>query len=133
VEKIAEFGPEENVYTDKGLEHDEKYEYKLASTAQPVADAAQFENPEDTKKESEPVAVQTKFNFDVKITSWSPGHASGTLFIRRPGGGREEKPFSWRVGSRVVIDGRDTGWVVDKIEENSLTIKKGAEPKTFRR
>lgn len=131
--KIAEFGPEENAYTDKGLEHDESYAYKLVSTAQLVENAAQFENPGDVRKESEPVTVRTRFNFDVKITSWAPGHASGKIVVYRPGGGEDRQPFSWHVGSHVVIGGKDTGWVVDKIEENFLTIKKGDRPKTFGR
>jgi hypothetical protein len=132
-QRIAELGPEENAYTDKGLEHDENYAYRLVSGAQPAPGAAQFESPQDARKESEPVTVRTRFNFDVKISSWSPGHASGKVVVFRPGSGEEEQPFSWRVGSPVRIDGKDTGWVVEEIEENSITIKKSTRQKTFRR
>lgn len=130
-QKVSGFGPEENAHTDKGLENEGSYTYKLISSAQPEEGAAQFDSPEDAKKESESQTAQTPFNFDVKVSSWSPGRASGMLVVRRPGGRQEDQPFSWRLGSHVVVDGKDTGWVVEKIEENSITIKKGIRVKTF--
>ncbi len=130
-EKVAEFGPKENACTDKGLEHEESYAYKLVSISQPALGAAQFDNPQDAKKECEPQTVRTRFNFDVKISSWAPGHASGKIAVFKPGGGEDKQPFSWHVGSHVVINGKDTGWVVEKIEESSITIKKGDRRKPF--
>ena len=131
--KIGEFGPEENTCTDTGLEHEENYTYKLISIAEREEGAAQFDNSEDTRKESEPVTIKTRFNFDVRITSWAPGYASGKIVVLKPGGGQEDKPFSWRVGDSVVIDGKDTGWIVEKIGEKSITMKKGIRVKTFDR
>jgi hypothetical protein len=34
---------------------------------------------------------------------------------------------------KVIIGDRETGWVVEKVEEKSITIKKGTKHKTFRR
>jgi hypothetical protein len=118
-------------YTDRGLEHEQEYSYKLLSVAAPAEGAAPFADPADAKKETEPRNVLTLFNFDLRINSWVPGRIGGKLIIRGPGGGTEERSFSWRKGSRVVIDNRDSGWVVDKIEENSVILKKGNREKTF--
>ena len=44
---------------------------------------------------------------------------------------KEYEDFSFGKGDKVIINGSDTGWIVDKVEGNSLTIKKGNRTKTF--
>jgi hypothetical protein len=131
--KVGEFERDKREYIDKGLEHEEKYSYKLVSVAVPERLASQFENPEDAHRESEVETVRTEFNLKFETTGYSPQAVQSQVTLKLPDGQSLHDKLWLVPGARIIVQGTDTGWAVGAIGENSFEITRpGREPKTIK-